>query len=109
MSTPALNKDTFQDYLNRMKDSLYYIESMYPYFNEHICDNLLRNSVISEDLLSEWYLSSIGVDIKEWIDWFIHEIDFGRKPLTASIDNKKFLVDSFNVFWELLEEYSKKQ
>lgn len=39
---------------------------------------------------------------RSWFNWFVHECKFGKKPLKARINNKEYLVDSFDVFYEVL-------
>jgi hypothetical protein len=42
-----------------------------------------------------------------WIEWFIYECNWGKSPMSATIDGKEFVVNSIDVFYSLLKRWEK--
>lgn len=43
------------------------------------------------------------LDCGTWIEWFVHECDCGRKPMTYSVDGKDGVMDSLEKLWEVVK------
>lgn len=44
-------------------------------------------------------------DLGNWLEWFMYDCNFGKEPLTATVNNIEYIVDSIDVFYELICAY----
>jgi len=48
-------------------------------------------------------LSEIVDDKNEWIDYYVFECDFGRKPMQVEIFGEKIKLDSLEKLWRIIK------
>jgi len=44
-----------------------------------------------------------------WFDWYMYDCEFGENPSKASFDNKEYLIDSDDTFYDMLIDWEKHQ
>lgn len=67
-----------------------------------IAENVFLQQVYHSVDLAIKYLAELSGDEGEWIQWFVYECDFGRKPMSAFINKVETPCRSAADLWEII-------
>lgn len=100
-------KEKMRKHMLELEEDYSYVSSLRLYLSGQVLDHLCSIVSKREDFIVELFCHKTKLnkkEVKEWLEWYIFETGFSKKPGKASINHVDFVVDSFDVFWSLLEE-----
>ncbi len=100
-------KSKFEAYFSEVKANQKIIKGLPNIFDDSFLDPLYRlcNNIVP--ILADFYATIKKKDkdeVGEWFSWFVWECESGSSPMEARVGEKKFMVNSFDIFWDLMEE-----
>jgi hypothetical protein len=99
-----MTKEELKSHLDSIQAQLDYVRGLDCVLSSEVIETLFKGITHQEDLLGDmleilWPKSGM----KEWVLWYCDEIDFGIHPKDVSIGDRKFTINSYNTFWDLIE------
>lgn len=67
-----------------------------------LCGGMLEHGYMLMDAYIELLSKNVG-DENEWINYYIFECEFGKKPMEVTVDKKKIKLDSLEKLWKIIK------
>ena len=106
MITKKMLKEILDLLQEQEKKDMKFADIMEDYLDGRTVPMLTDKIYNAFSLLASYALNDEDTDMT-WIDWFIFETDYGNSPLSAFINDKEYLIDSFDSFYDFLIAWEK--
>ncbi|MFA5723156.1 MAG: hypothetical protein WC979_02775 [Candidatus Pacearchaeota archaeon] len=113
-----ISKKDFDYIINAVKEQHELENKFTEFMQTYIDGNMASTLSVQLNLAFQrlWAITVEHCDTPEecesnWLEWFMYDCQFGETPMEATIDNKEYLADSTDAFYEILcawDAYCKK-
>ena len=100
-----MNKDQLRSHLATLENNTRYMVTLSNYLSERVMEKLFKSLLFEQGLIIDAVDTSNKKEIANWINIYVSECDFGKKPQEVFIDNEKHVINNFNALWEILKVY----